>query len=117
MKTLMFSAVAALALAGCAQTSGAPEPAGASAQGAALSSGGIEGLTLVFFRCDNNAAFTVQNYQNGSVRVTTSSGTRYDLSGRDGAYANDAVRYTRQGDTATLTGAAGGPYTNCNRSS
>jgi hypothetical protein len=108
MKALPLAA--ALLLAACATPESGTGSAGATADPNAGS--GVEGLAIRFFRCDDNA-FTVQNYRGRSVRVTTGDGTHYDLQPRDGAYTDGAVTYARQGNSATLTGAAGGPYNNC----
>ena len=104
------AAVLAASLAACAQ----PEPIMQANAGASSSdSDGIEGLTLRYFRCDNGAAFTVQNYENGSARLTTRAGKAYDLRRSAVGFSNESVSYARSGKNATLTGAEGGPYLNC----
>lgn len=107
----LFWIAPALVLAACASTDGEMSAAG-SAGARAEAETGIEGLTITFFRCDNGAAFTAQNYRNNSVRVTTRN-DRYDLQRRGAGFSAGGVSYVRSGDRATLTGAAGGPYTNC----
>lgn len=99
----------ALMLAACASTeAGVSATASADAQSSATS---IDGLTIRFFQCSNNEAFTVQNYQNGSLRVTT-RGNTYDLQGSGDTYTASGVTYVRSADTATLTG-ADGTYAGC----
>ena len=105
----LIRAAPLLLLASCAAAGTGTTPAGPQVSGA--TDAGIEGLTLRYFRCDNGEAFTVQNYQNGTARVTTRS-NRYDLRGSGNTYAGGGVTYTREGSRATLTG-ADGQYANC----
>jgi hypothetical protein len=111
---LLITAGLAVTLAACAsEPAPRPGPAAAPAPASAAADDGIDGLTLRFFRCAAGAAFTVQNYENGRVRVTTSNNRAYDLRRSGDAFAGEGVTYARNGTSATLTGAEGGPYENC----
>ncbi len=67
--------------------------------------------------CDGGAAFSVRF--NGESAEVFAGGQLYNLpqtqSGSGIRYSNGAVEYSEHQGQATLSGAAGGPYTNCQR--
>ncbi len=71
------------------------------------------------WRCDGDAAFSARIAGNSRVEVSA-GGQQYSLPHIEGAsgarYGNGNVEYWERGGLATLTGARGGPYTNCRRS-
>lgn len=70
------------------------------------------------WRCDGGAAFSVR-FSGDSAEVFA-GGQLYSLpaaqSGSGTRYSNGAVEYREHQGRATLTGAHGGPYTNCRTS-
>lgn len=101
------------ALVGCAtETSSMPGETSTATRSATSPTTEFEGLAVRFFRCDNGAAFTTENFADGRFRLKTRD-IGYDLRPSNGAFVGDGVTYRRQGATATLEGAAGGPYLNC----
>lgn len=96
MRKLMLGA-ALLALSACAT----PPPAGPRAD----------------WGCDRGAAFSVR-FEGGAAQVFA-GGQLYNLpaaqSGSGTLYSNGTVEYREHQGQATLTNAAGGPYTNCRR--
>lgn len=86
--------------------------ASAGASAAAPPTASLEGLSVRFFQCDNGAAFTTQYFPDGRFRLNTREGG-YDLTASGDAFTGGGLTYRRQGVTATLEGAPGGPYVNC----
>jgi membrane-bound inhibitor of C-type lysozyme len=69
---------------------------------------------LVRWRCDGGASFGV-SFTTTGARVAA-GGENYALphvQGSGARYSNGSVQYWERGGSATLTGARGGPYTNC----
>ncbi len=68
--------------------------------------------------CDGGAAFSLRYDRRGAADVFA-GGQTYVLppvqSGSGARYSDGAVEYWERQGGATLTGAAGGPYTNCRR--
>ncbi len=65
------------------------------------------------WRCDGDTEFSLR-YAAGNVEVFASGQTHYLSPTGDGVYSNGTVTYS-EADGASLTGAPGGPYENCNR--
>lgn len=98
-----FAALAALAfLAACASSGQSSGPTG----------------PRMDWRCDGGAAFSARIAGGGRAEVFA-GGQQYSLPHVEGAsgarYGNGSVEYWERGGLATLTGARGGPYTNCRR--
>lgn len=99
MKKLILLLATAFALVACA-TDGGGETVGAGAT----------------WRCDGGKQFRVSFTRSGA-RVSA-AGRTYNLPHRTGGgarYVNGGVEYWERAGTASLTGAAGGPYRNCRR--
>ncbi len=65
--------------------------------------------------CDRGAAFSARIKSSGDAEVFA-AGRLYTLEpASGGGFADDDVTYTPQTETATLTGAFGGPYVNCRK--
>lgn len=69
------------------------------------------------WRCSGGAAFSARITSAGAE--VFAGGQTYRLPRAEAAsgarYANGSVEYWERGGTATLNGAAGGPYENCRR--
>lgn len=89
MKKLLAAAALAL-LAACASTPGGPR---------------------ADWRCDGGAAYSVRITSSGAAEVFA-GGRVYTLPASGGRYSDGQVSYS---DDGVLTGAHGGPYTNCRR--
>ena len=90
---------AALLLAACASDDG----------------GDAVGAPRTTWRCDGGSSFTA-SYTNGGALVRAggrSYALPHALSGSGARYASGDVEFWEHAGTATLTGAAGGPYANC----
>jgi len=70
------------------------------------------------WRCDGGAAFSARISGRGTAEVFA-AGRTYSLphvqAGSGAKYSNGSVEYWERGGEATLSGAHGGPYTNCRR--
>jgi hypothetical protein len=86
----LLAAAAILSLAACASTPGGPRSD---------------------WRCDGGAAYSARILSNGAAEVFA-GGQLYTLPDAGGRYSNGSVTYTGDG---ALSGAHGGPYTNCRR--
>lgn len=62
------------------------------------------------WRCDGGAAYSVR--MSGETAEVFAGGQVYRLPGSGGRYSNGSVTYSADG---TLSGAHGGPYSNCRR--
>ena len=84
----------------------------------ASSGGGGPAGPRMDWRCDGNSAFSARNASGGTAEVFA-GGQRYRLTHVEGAsgarYSSGNVEYWERGGSATLSGARGGPYTNCRR--
>ena len=100
MRTLLLL-VALVALSGCETMMGG---------GASIGRG-------IRWTCDHGASFRVSFTTSGAH--VSAGGQNYALpharSASDARYANGATEYWEHAGSATLTGARGGPYTNCHR--
>ena len=65
------------------------------------------------WRCDGDTEFSLRHVA-GNVEVFAAGQTHHLAPTGDGVYSNGAVTYT-ENNGASLTGAPGGPYENCNR--
>ena len=85
---------------------------------AACATGGGGGGPRMDWRCDGGAAFSARIKSGGTAEVFA-GGQVYSLphtqSGSGARYTNGTVEYWERGGEATLTGAHGGPYSNCRR--
>ncbi|MGD9966066.1 MAG: MliC family protein [Hyphomonadaceae bacterium] len=87
---------------------------------ACASSGAGPGGPRTDWRCDGGAAFSARISTSGQGAAEVFAGGQvYRLPRVAGAsglrYANNGVEYWERGGGATLTGARGGPYSNCRR--
>ncbi len=79
--------------------------------------GGLSGLRgeRLDWRCDAGTAFSIRiNAQTEQAEVFA-AGRIYRLDHVGTGYSNGQVRYFEQDGVASLVGAYGGPYNNCNR--
>lgn len=76
------------------------------------------GGNRMIWRCEGGASFTATITSDGRARVVV-GGQTYSLphesAGAGARYANGGIVYWERAGQATLTGARGGPYTNCRR--
>lgn len=63
------------------------------------------------WNCDGASAYSARILSNGAAEVFA-GGQVYTLAGAGGRYSNGSVTYS---DDGALSGAQGGPYTNCRR--
>lgn len=68
------------------------------------------------WRCGDGKEFSLRHVSNGIEVFVAGQTLRLDPApGVEGQYTNGAVTYAEAGGRATLTGAYGGPYENCER--
>jgi hypothetical protein len=70
-------------------------------------------LDAIGYRCDGGKTFSVRYDPDTMCAVLWSSEHSYVLPRRGDVNTNGDVTFRAEGNTATLTGAAGGPHTNC----
>jgi hypothetical protein len=67
------------------------------------------------WRCDRRAAFSIRIDEAQRKAEVFAGGRVYRLDHVGSGYSNETVRYFERNGSATLTGAHGGPYDNCQR--
>lgn len=84
----------------------------------ACATGAGAGGPRMDWSCQGGAAFSARIKGEGVAEVFA-GGRLYNLphvqAGSGARYSNGSVEYWERGGEATLTGAPGGPYTNCRR--
>ena len=85
---------------------------------AGCASAGLGGGQRSAWRCAGGKSFSAQVSMSG-VAVVSAGGRSFTLrhvrSASGARYSNGSVEYWERAGQATLTGAPGGPYTNCHR--
>ena len=84
--------------------------------GACASSGGNAEGERFNWRCGGDKEFSLRHVSDGIEVFAAGQTFRLDpVAGAEGQYSNGTVTYTESGGHATLTGAYGEPYENCDR--
>lgn len=84
------------------------------ALGACQSAGGMREGERLQWRCAAEQNFSLRHVPSG-IEVFAAGQTHrlFPVAGADGQFSNGAVTYAENNSRATLTGANGGPYENC----